>query len=165
MLVGMFWKTITNPSYIFRKRQYLQIFFMAAHYTFFLYTLGPIIYGISCYFTSMFIFGTFTLSHSHLPVTKDRLHWAEYSFLHTMNVNPSWWCDWAMGYLNYQIEHHLFPTMPNFRQRQISAQVKAFAERNGLPYQCTSYPRAIWMALSNLAHVSEEIVKHKEKGI
>jgi len=62
-----------------------------------------------------------------------------------------------MGYLNYQIEHHLFPTMPNFRQREMAWRVKELAKNNGLPYMCTSYAEAMTLAVKNLAHVSEEI--------
>merc|ERR1711879_1016740 len=30
------------------------------------------------------------------------------------NVGPNIAVNWIMGYLNFQIEHHLFPGMPNF---------------------------------------------------
>jgi len=65
-----------------------------------------------------------------------------------------------MGYLNYQIEHHLFPTMPQFRQRQITARVRELAEKNGIPYRCISYVDAIKISFRNLVHVSEDIIKH-----
>jgi fatty acid desaturase len=61
-------------------------------------------------------------------VTNEPLHWVEYALLHTVDVQHSWWCDWWMGYLNYQIEHHLFPTMPDFRLRAIVPRVRALAQ-------------------------------------
>merc|ERR1712086_1206773 len=65
---------------------------------------------------SSYIFSQFALSHSHLPVSgaDEYLHWVEYAAGHTINVNGGNWffdqcVDWWMEYLNYQIEHHLFP--------------------------------------------------------
>jgi hypothetical protein len=45
----------------------------------------------------------FAMSHSHLEVADEPKHWVEYCLLHTVDVEPSWWCNWVMGYLNYQI--------------------------------------------------------------
>ena len=134
---------------------------MVLHYIVALHLFGPINFFFGTWLATIWIFGTFTLSHSHLPVTTKKLHWVEYSLLHTVNIEPSWWCDWVMGYLNYQIEHHLFPTMPEFRQRQIAGRVRKLAHKHGIPYQCIPYGHAIRISLENLQHVSDEIVKHK----
>jgi len=137
---------------------------MALHYIVGIYFFGFTNYMLGAWLTTIWLLGTFTLSHSHLPVTTENLHWVEYSLLHTVNIEPSWWCDWVMGYLNYQIEHHLFPTMPQFRQRQITGRVRELAEKNGIPYSCISYGEAIRISLQNLQHVSDEIVNHKHKS-
>ena len=42
--------------------------------------------------------------------------------------------DYAHLYLNYQVEHHLFPDMPMARYRQIQPQIKALCEKHGVPY-------------------------------
>jgi fatty acid desaturase len=45
--------------------------------------------------------------------------------------------DFVLGGLNYQIEHHLFPTMPRANLRHAQATVREFCGRNGLDYvQC-----------------------------
>ena len=41
---------------------------------------------------------------------------------------------WYIGGLNYQIEHHLFPTVCHVHYRHISKIVKATAEEYGVPY-------------------------------
>jgi len=152
-----------NPKYIIHKRQWGQALLIAVHYWVALSILGPWVYIIMIWGGAAWMFGTFTLSHSHMPVTTESLHWVEYSLLHTVDVEPVWWCDWVMGYLNYQIEHHLFPTMPQFRAREIIDQVRALAEKNGIPYRCMSYVEAIKVSMKNLENVSEEIVKlHSE---
>ena len=43
---------------------------------------------------------------------------------------PFKWVDWWMSYLNYQIEHHLFPSMPQFNHPIISPRVKALFEKH-----------------------------------
>ncbi len=42
--------------------------------------------------------------------------------------------DFAHLYLNYQIEHHLFPDLPMLRYRQMQPKVKALCEKHGIPY-------------------------------
>ena len=42
--------------------------------------------------------------------------------------------DYAHLYLNYQIEHHLFPDIPMARYREIQPRVKALCAKHGIPY-------------------------------
>lgn len=42
--------------------------------------------------------------------------------------------DFAHLWLNYQIEHHLFPDMPMLKYQQFHPQVRAICEKHGLPY-------------------------------
>jgi fatty acid desaturase len=42
--------------------------------------------------------------------------------------------DFLHGYLNYQIEHHLFPDLPPLRYREIRPRVKAICAQYGVPY-------------------------------
>src|SRR5512147_2892540 len=37
-------------------------------------------------------------------------------------------------YLNYQIEHHLWPDLPMLRYREVQPKVKALCEKHGVPY-------------------------------
>jgi fatty acid desaturase len=64
-----------------------------------------------------YIFINFSVSHTHLPVSaaSDYLHWVVYSAVHTTNIKNTALCNWWMSYLNFQIEHHMFPSMPQFR--------------------------------------------------
>ena len=45
--------------------------------------------------------------------------------------------DLALGGLNYQIEHHLFPSMPRPNLRHAQALVRAFCAQRGIPYSET----------------------------
>lgn len=48
--------------------------------------------------------------------------------------------DWALGGLNYQIEHHLFPSMPRANLPRAQVIVRSFCDRNGVPYVEASAP-------------------------
>jgi fatty acid desaturase len=72
-----------------------------------------------------------------------------------MNVHsgPFKIIDWWMAYLNFQIEHHLFPCMPQFRHPQVSPRVKALFEKHGLVYQRMDYITAMKTTFANLHKV------------
>lgn len=58
-----------------------------------------------------------------------------YQLLTTANFAPTnRILSWYVGGLNYQIEHHLFPTMCHVHHREVSKIVKETAEEFGLPY-------------------------------
>jgi fatty acid desaturase len=42
--------------------------------------------------------------------------------------------DFLMGYLNYQIEHHVWPDLPMLKYRQAAPRLKALCVRHGVPY-------------------------------
>lgn len=44
------------------------------------------------------------------------------------------WGDFLQGFLNYQIEHHLFPTLSPLRYQEIQPRVKAICAKYGVPY-------------------------------
>jgi fatty acid desaturase len=47
------------------------------------------------------------------------------------------WADFALGGLNYQIEHHLFPSMPRPHLRRAQPIVHDFCVEHGISYsQC-----------------------------
>src|SRR5206468_8293079 len=42
--------------------------------------------------------------------------------------------DFLQGFLNYQIEHHVWPDLPMLRYRQLAPQVKLLCAKYGVPY-------------------------------
>ncbi|KAL8170052.1 UNVERIFIED_CONTAM: hypothetical protein K2H54_062488 [Gekko kuhli] len=53
----------------------------------------------------------------------------------TCNVHPSFFNDWFSGHLNFQIEHHLFPTMPRHNFWKVTPLVKSMCAKYGIEYQ------------------------------
>eukprot|EP00298_Acanthocystis_sp_HF-20_P027031 c493_g1_i2.p1 GENE.c493_g1_i2~~c493_g1_i2.p1 ORF type:complete len:442 (+),score=139.32 c493_g1_i2:36-1328(+) len=114
-----------------------------------------------------YIFTNFSLSHTHLPVSdaNSYLHWVDYASKHTINITPGIICTWWMAYLNFQIEHHLFPSMPQFRHPKISPLVREMFENNGLVYDSRPYFSTLGTTLKNLNTVGIEAYSKKNKQV
>ena len=63
----------------------------------------------------------------------------------------------AASHLNRQIEHHLFPTMPQFRHPKSAPRVKALFAKHGLPYLERSYWDAMRVTFANLHNVGHDV--------
>lgn len=81
----------------------------------------------------------FAPNHKGMPlVPKDaRLDFLTRQVLMSRNVRGSRLLDTVMGGLNYQIEHHLFPSMPRPHLRRVAPLVARYCETKGVPYTVT----------------------------
>ncbi|VDN03235.1 unnamed protein product [Thelazia callipaeda] len=79
--------------------------------------------------------------------------------LTTRNMRPSPIIDWFWGGLNYQIEHHLFPTVPRANLYQVSLKVKKFCDVNGLPYLVDDYMTGYKLILHQLKSMADSVSK------
>nr|WAY16334.1 front-end fatty acid desaturase group A [Platynereis dumerilii] len=52
----------------------------------------------------------------------------------TCDIYKSYFNDWFTGHLNFQVEHHLFPTMPRHNLFRITPLVKSMCEKHNIPY-------------------------------
>ena len=169
LLVSLGWQFVLHPRYMIRTKKYWELTSLAVRY---LGIFGVVFAGYSwgqslaMYFAYMsvgaaYIFTNFALSHTHLPVTNsdEFVHWVEYASNHTTNITSGAVCDWWMAYLNFQIEHHLFPSMPQFRHPQISPRVRALFEKHGLHYDVRDYFSCLGDTLHNLNEVGNPEVK------
>jgi fatty acid desaturase len=59
----------------------------------------------------------------------------------------------GMGGLNYQIEHHLFPTMPSVNLGRARPIVKAYCESRGITYTETTLVGSYRIVLAYLKRV------------
>ena len=54
--------------------------------------------------------------------------------LTSRNVRGGWFVDQLLGGLNYQIEHHLFPSMPRANLRRAQRLVREYCAQHGIAY-------------------------------
>ena len=70
--------------------------------------------------------------------------------LTSRNVRGHWLTDFGLGGLNYQIEHHLFPSMPRGNLRHAQPLVAAFCRRHRVSYLQTGLVASYAQALRHL---------------
>jgi fatty acid desaturase len=77
--------------------------------------------------------------------------------LTSRNVRGGVLVDYALGGLNYQIEHHLFPSMPRPNLPHAQRVVRRFCERRGVSYAETSAWSSYAAVLRHLDSVGAEL--------
>jgi len=95
---------------------------------------------------------SFAPNHKGMPTLTqaDQLDFLRRQVLTSRNVRGSRLVDWLLGGLNYQIEHHLFPTMPRPNLRRAQPLVRAFCHHHDLPYAEASLVGSYTQALRHL---------------
>jgi fatty acid desaturase len=95
---------------------------------------------------------SFAPNHKGMPILAagDRTDFLRRQVLTSRNVRGGPLTDFALGGLNYQIEHHLFPSMPRRNLRRSQALVAAFCQQRGVPYCHTSLVGSYVQALRHL---------------
>ncbi|GAA3616342.1 fatty acid desaturase family protein [Microlunatus ginsengisoli] len=70
--------------------------------------------GLQLAVFGLYMGATFAPNHIGMPIVprEERLDFFSKQVLTSRNVSGGWWATVLMGGLNYQIEHHLFPSMP-----------------------------------------------------
>ncbi len=98
----------------------------------------------------------FAANHKGMPVLgpDESLDFVRHQVLTSRNITPSWFTDFWYGGLNYQIEHHLFPTMPRPSLRPARDVVRAFCARRGITYHETGMLQALKEVLRHMHVVS-----------
>jgi fatty acid desaturase len=77
--------------------------------------------------------------------------------LTSRNIRGGLVTDWFLGGLNYQIEHHLFPSMPRPHLRLAQPLVRAHCLGLGIPYAETGLVDSYRQALRHLHEVGEPL--------
>jgi fatty acid desaturase len=101
----------------------------------------------------------FAPNHKGMPMLAagDRTDFLHRQVLTSRNVRGNWLVDLSLGGLNYQIEHHLFPSMPRPNLRHAQPLVKAFCRRHDVSYCETTLLRSYAKALRHLHDVGRAL--------
>ena len=95
---------------------------------------------------------SFAPNHKGMRIVgdEDRLDFLRRQVLTSRNVSGGRAVAAALGSLNYQIEHHLFPSMPSRNLRRVRPLVRRFCAEIGVSYAETSLVRSYAQALRYL---------------
>ncbi len=66
------------------------------------------------------------------------------------------------GALDLQIEHHLFPTLPPNRLREVAPEVRAACEAHGVEYRSDTWGRTLYQALAQIARLSRPLAHERD---
>jgi fatty acid desaturase len=102
---------------------------------------------------------SFAPNHKGMPIlaADDQSDFLRRQVLTSRNVRGNWFVDLALGGLNYQIEHHLFPSMPRPNLRHSQPIVKAFCNQHGVSYCETTLLRSYIQAIRHLHDVGRPL--------
>jgi fatty acid desaturase len=81
---------------------------------------------------------SFAPGHKGMPIVAgQKIDFLRRQVLTSRNVRGGVWVDFVLGALNYQVEHHLFPSMARPNLRLAQPIVRAFCAQKGIEYtQC-----------------------------
>jgi fatty acid desaturase len=98
---------------------------------------------------------SFAPNHKGMPILAkdDKIDYLSRQVLTARNIRGGRLTDFALGGLNYQIEHHLFPSMPRPNLRRAQTLVRAFCAQHGVPYHETGLLHSYVQVLRHLHEV------------
>nr|XP_034302423.1 acyl-CoA 6-desaturase isoform X3 [Crassostrea gigas] len=98
---------------------------------------------------------TWVSQSNHIPMDIDRdtaEPWIRLQMKATCDIEQSFFNDWFTGHLNFQIEHHLFPTMPRHNLYKIQPLVQSLCKKHGIPYQMKTLSQSFIDIVKSLKH-------------
>jgi fatty acid desaturase len=111
--------------------------------------------GVQLAVLGLYLGCTFAPSHKGMPILgpDTNIDFLRRQVLMSRNITGSHLITAAMGGLNYQIEHHLFPSMPGPNLHRAQGTVRGFCRHRGVPYTETSLLRSYGIVVRYLNRV------------
>ncbi len=100
---------------------------------------------------------TFAPNHKGMPMAHEGMDFLRKQVLTSRDVTGGRLMDAALGGLNHQIEHHLFPSMPSPNLRRAKPIVRQFCAEIGVPYQESGLIDSYRQALRHLYEVGAPV--------
>ncbi|TPX48102.1 hypothetical protein SeMB42_g01669 [Synchytrium endobioticum] len=109
----------------------------------------------------------FSLNHNGMPVL-DHEQAKEHDFyalqvITGRDVVPSIAANFFTGGLNYQIEHHMFPSLPRHNFHHIRDDVVRLCKEHKIPYHSTTFRQGIVEVLSRLSDIAKTSMEMKKQ--
>ncbi|WP_369052431.1 acyl-CoA desaturase [Kineococcus terrestris] len=126
------------------KGRWLDVALIATHWSVYLAALvlllgpgrGAAFFGVHMAAFGVAMGGAFAPNHVGMPVVprEAKVDFIRRQVLTSRNVRGGWFVDLVMGGLNFQVEHHLFPSMPRPNLRRARPFVQRFCAEHGIAY-------------------------------
>nr|AQP31156.1 fatty acid desaturase C1 [Paracentrotus lividus] len=142
--------------FVFKRREWLDLLLMSLYFMRFFYLFTPmtgILGAVTILYLGRVIQSSWFIwvsQSNHIPMAveydEQDKHWVPLQMHATCNLESSLFIDWFTGHLNFQIEHHLFPTMPRHNLAKIQPQVESLCEKHNIPY----IKKPFWTAMFDI---------------
>jgi fatty acid desaturase len=110
----------------------------------------PWVAALLAYAVPLFILGPhlaaiFWVNHVGMPLVNrvEAFSFLEHQILTSRSITHARLWNGLFGGLNFQIEHHLFPTVPSARLRAVQPIVRRHFALHGIPYHCVPWGCAV----------------------
>jgi fatty acid desaturase/predicted heme/steroid binding protein len=146
----------------------LEKVFLILHYTWMIWVMShmPLSHAFAFFMwgqmsCGLFLALVFGLGHNGMAVypADERPDFWKLQVSTTRNVTSNWWVDWFCGGLQYQVDHHLFPSLPRHNLKKVHELVKSFCKDQGVTYHETDMIVGTFEVLGHLDKVSTEFIK------
>jgi len=154
------WQSLQHSFY---TTKYLELTFMLLNYIW-LYMLGWQVALGSILLGGLLVASIVTATHQSEEMLIDSSHsFIETQFITTCDAHcDNFFMEWLWGGMQYQLEHHLFPTIPKYKYACIRPIIQKWAKENGIEYRCESV-WTIWRRnYLTLKHFASQITNNRD---
>lgn len=111
--------------------------------------------GVQLAVFGVYMGASFAPNHKGMPIIapEARLDFFSKQVRTSRNVTGGWWATWLFGGLNYQVEHHLFPSMSRLHLARAREIVRDYCAANDVPYTETTVLRSYGIVIRYLNDV------------
>lgn len=95
----------------------------------------------------------------------ESLDWLERQVLTSRNIRPNWLINFIYGGLNFQVEHHLFPAMPQRNLARARELTRDYCAERGIPYLEVGFWESYRQVATFLHEVSAPTRRKEEIGV
>ena len=165
----------TSIFYVLRKQgkeRLLEVALLLVHFLlYFVLIFSQMTFwqGIVFIFVNQALFGLYIASifapnHKGMPMLEksSKMDFLRRQVLTARNVSSSPFNDFWYGGLNYQIEHHLFPSMPRNNLREAQKVIKLFCQEHGITYYETGMVQSYKEILQFLHEIGAPLRQYSE---
>lgn len=104
-------------------------------------TMGLVFAAVQLGVLGLYMGASFAPNHKGMPIVpKDvSIDFLRRQTLMSRNISGGSLVDWGMGGLNFQIEHHLFPSMPSNNLKLVQPMVREYCAEKKIKYTETTF--------------------------
>jgi len=155
---------VENVAYAIRNKAWWDLVWMFSFAVKIGYLYGPLLGGAGAFWFYMFFrtleshWFVYVTQMNHIPMNIEydlKMDWPTLQNFSTCNVEQSFFNDWFTGHLNFQIEHHLFPTMPRHNYAKANVHVRELYKKHGVHMETKPLGRAMMDIVTSLRDYGE----------